>query len=565
MGLSLARRRNWIAGGGAEGGYWGDMKMLFRMMAAGAVMGLAVVAWAPGARAAEKVLRVLETTDMHGAMTCAPVSEQGRWRDAGLARLATVIRQARESAPGGASLLLDSGDYLEGTLESSYSHGRRMVEAMNVIGYDAVGIGNHEFDWGVDEASAAVGRFSMPVVSANLLTEGARQEEALFENVRPYILKDVGGLRVAIVGLTTPNLPHWYRDFGLAGLRTSPSVETLEKLLPELRRHGPDIMILLVHQGLRTEDDGANEINAIGACFPEFDVVLGGHLHWVLPGARVGHADYGQAGAYAGGVLQVDLTYDEESGEVTDKEFRFLPVAPDTPADERLAELFREDAERAAQAYEEVLGRTERPLGVTQTPPALSPMQQLFARSMMAGTGAEAAFAGSTGGERLLTGTITMRDLWRVIPYENGVGVAWLTKDEIRQVMEEAMQYLGTTRYVALSGLAYDLYPNAEAGRRVRNLRRLDGEPLNGRRRIPVAMSSYLISGAGGRYPVLEGLLQSPHARVRIINDKNMRDLVADYVRANSPLRLESGHEARVFRRERRLWERRADFEQSGQ
>lgn len=534
------------------------------MMVAGVALGVAVGVWAPGAQGAEKVLRVLETTDMHGAMTCAPVSEQGRWRDAGLARLATVIREARESAPGGASLLLDSGDYLQGTLESSYSRGRRMVEAMNVLGYDVVGIGNHEFDWGVDVASAAVGGFSMPVVSANLLTEGARQEEGLFENVRPYILKDVGGLRVAVVGLTTPNLPHWYRDFGEAGLRTSPSVQTLERLLPELRRHGPDIMILLVHQGLRTEDDGANEINAIGARFPEFDVVLGGHLHWALPGARVGHADYGQAGAYAGGVLQVDLTYDEEKGEVTSKEFRFLQVEASTPADERLSDLFREDAGRAEQEYAEVLGRAERPIGVTQTPPALSPMQQLFARSMMAATGAEAAITGANGGERLLTGPITVRDLWRVLPYENGVGVAWMTKEEIRLVMEEAMQYLGTERYVALTGLAYDLYPNAEAGRRVRNIRRPDGEALNGRRRIPVAMSSYLISGAGGRYPVLEGILHSSHARVELVKEKNLRDLVADYVRANSPLTLESGHDARVFRRERRLWERKADFEQSG-
>ncbi|MBP1589039.1 MAG: bifunctional metallophosphatase/5'-nucleotidase [Kiritimatiellae bacterium] len=534
------------------------MKRLFTWTLAG---GLAawVAATAGGVAAgAERMLRVLETTDLHGSMTAAPMAERGRTPVAGLDKVATLVAEAREEVPD--CLLLDSGDYAQGTLESSYSHGLRMVEAMNLMRYDAVGIGNHEFDWGVDEASATVARFSMPVVSANLLTADARVEEPLFPNVRPYIIKEVGGLRVAIVGLTTPNLPHWVPGFAEVGLRTEDSVATLERLLPEIRQQQPDVMILLVHQGLRTEDDAANQLNAIGEKFPEFDLMLGGHLHWALPGARVGHVDYGQAGAYASGVLVVDLTWDDEAKAVTRKSFRRIPVTSETLPDARLAALFREDVARAEEAYAEVLTTVERPIGTSQVLPALSSMQQLFAQALMTGTGAEAVFHGTFGRERLLPGPMTRADLWRICPHENGVCVAWLTADEIRQIAEEALDFQGTDRYLPLAGLAYDLYPNAAPGERVRNLRAADGTPLNGRRRIPVAFSSYQLAGSGGRYPVLAETLRRPSSRLEV-KPATVRDLLEAYLRANDPLDLPSGHEARVFQRERRLWERRANFE----
>ena len=135
-----------------------------------------------------------------------------------------------------------------------------------------------------------------------------------------------------------------------------------------------------------------------------------------------------------------------------------------------------------------------------------------------------------------------------------------LTADEIRQIAEEALDFQGTDRYLPLAGLAYDLYPNAAPGERVRNLRAADGTPLNGRRRIPVAFSSYQLAGSGGRYPVLSETLRRPSSRLEV-KPASVRDLLEAYLRANNPLDLPSGHEARVFQRERRLWERRANFE----
>lgn len=526
--------------------------MLWAGLLAGALMAT------PPTFAGQRTLRVLATTDMHGAMAAPPIVEQAGHPAAGLLRTATLIRAARAENP--ANVLVDGGDFAAGTLESSYSGGLRMAEAIGLLGYDSVTLGNHEFDWGVPAADKLVAALSVPVLAANF-SATAEDTPGLAE-VRPYVVKDVEGLRVAIVGLATPNLPRWFRDFTESGLRTAPSVATIEALLPELRRLEPDIMILVAHQGLMARDDEANEINAIGALFPDFDLVLGGHLHWALPGAKVGRVDYGQAGAYAEGVLQVDLVYDDEARAVVSKEFRLLSATPETPVDAQLAALFREDLERAAAENATSPGAVARPMGTSQTPPALSPVQQLFAKALMAATGAQAAFHGTFNGERLLPGPVTVRDLWRICPYDNRVAIAWLTKDEIRRVAEEALQFSGTVRYAALSGLLYDLYPNAAAGKRVRNIRAADGAALNGRKRIPVAFGSYLASGAGGRHPVLSSILADPATRLEI-RDLLIRDAVAAFLRANDPVDLPSGTDARVFRRERRLWERVSDFESS--
>lgn len=512
----------------------------------------------PTTFAGQRTLRVLATTDMHGSMAAAPVVEQADHPAAGLLRTATLIRAARAENP--ANVLVDGGDFAIGTLESSYSGGRRMAEAMNLLGYDSVTLGNHEFDWGIPAADAMLDALSAPVLAANFAAPADTTPG--FAKIRPYAVKDVDGLRVVLVGLTTPNLPRWFRDFSEAGLRTAPSVETIEALLPELRRLEPDIMVLVVHQGLMAHDDDANEINAIGARFPDFDLVLGGHLHWSLPGAKVGRVDYAQSGSCAEGILQVDLVYDDEAHAVVSKEFRFLAATPATPVDAQLAALFREDLDRAAAESATSPGSVARPMGASQTPPALSPIQQLFAKALMAATGARASFHGTFNGERLLPGPVTVRDLWRICPYDNRVAVAWLTKDEIRRVAEEALQFSGTVRYAPLSGLLYDLYPNAAAGKRVRNIRAADGSALNGRKRLPVAFGSYLAAGAGGRYPVLASILADPASRLEI-RDTLIRDVVADYLRANDPVDLLSGTDARVFRRERRLWERVSDFENS--
>lgn len=540
-----------MVGGKGEVGYkGGDMKR-FGMVLAGMAMAAALSA---GGR--EVSLTVLHTTDLHGVFDRGQAGrEAGDW---GLAECATLIREARKGSPN--CLLLDGGDFAQGTPASLASGGLRMVEAMNLLRYDAVALGNHEFDWGFPAASAMAEALEAPLLAANF--RAGETARAGFKGIKPYIVKEVDGLRVAVVGLTTPNLPNWFLGFAAEGLETEGSREALERVLPQVKAEKADVIIVLAHQGLLVKDDAANEINSIGDHFPEIDLLLGGHLHWVQAGARVGDVDYAQSGSGGRGVMRIDLTVDTAAKKVTEKRFAWLPVEKDTPADGTLLALAREDLAAEAASMDAVVGRARRTMAGTRTGACLGPLQQLLAGAMKDATGADAAMQGTLATARLAAGDIRRRDVWALVPYENRVGVLHLTPDEIRAAMEDSMDLWGTDRYVPLSGIAYDLYPNAERGNRVRNLRWRDGKPIHPRRRVAVAFNSYLLAGGGGRFPAVAELAGRPETRLEWA-DGTLRSMVETRIARLGELDIPSGTEARVFRRERRPWEREEAFENS--
>ena len=504
-------------------------------------------------------LTVLHTTDLHGALCRPPEHEAARFPRAGMDRLATLIRQACDENPN--HLLLDGGDFAQGTLDNTLSGGRRMAEVFNALGYDAIAVGNHEFDWGVPALASLLEVPAMPVLAANLRVD--EDAPASLRAIRPWIVRELDGVRIGVVGLTTPNLPRWFAGLAAQGIAVEDTRTALERVLPEIKRENPDVLVLLVHQGLLAKDDDANEINLIGRLFPEFDLVLGGHLHWALPGSHVGKIDYAQSGSCAAGVMKIGLLYDTVARRVVSKTFEFLEPGPDTPPDGAVRALIEPDVRRADDLLSDVLATLRRPAGVTWTPPALSPIQQLFARSVLDASGAVAVFHGVFSSERLQAGPVTLRDLWRIVPYENTIAVLALNRQDILDLLEESLRFLGTERYVPLSGLDYDLYPNAEPGNRVRNLRLPDGSPLHGTKRYPVAVSSYLLAGGGGRFPTFARLAARPESRIRWLPG-NIRDIVERWLRAQpSPFEIPSGTGVRVFRRERALWERIEKFETS--
>lgn len=497
-------------------------------------------------------LTVLCTADLHGSVRSTP----GRYlehNDGSLLRVATLIRQIRAETPN--VLLLDAGDIFQGTAESLLSRGEAMSVPMNALGYDAVAVGNHEFDWGVPEAARLLSLLDATPLAANLHISPSPVAPRGLSRIRPWTVHTVDGIRVGIVGLTNPNLNQWFRDMAPAGLRAGDSRSALERCLPSLRREDPQILILLAHQALQAKDDDANEINAIGARFGEFDLVLGAHVHRPVPGARAGFADYAQAGSGASGLLRADLDYDTVSRRVTQKRIRWLPATPDIPEDPELRAALAPILDRTDREMASVLGRTASPLTASLAAPGLSPVQQLFCQAIAEATGAEAVLHGVFSSASVPAGPVTLADVWRLVPYENTVGTAELTLSEIREILEETIPYLGTVRQVSPWGLACEIHPYAPPGERIKDLRWADGTPINGRRRIRVAFNSYHLSGGGGRFPRLAALAAQPHARLTM-NPTLMRDMVTAYIRAHSPLDIPPGTNVTLVRTPRPKWQR---------
>ena len=512
---------------------------------------LGLVCCVGAAQARVVTLTVISTTDMHGSIRRTP-GVYADHNEGSLLQCATLIRGIRQENPN--SLLVDCGDFAQGTAESFMSRGNLMVRAMNALGYDAVAIGNHEFDWGVPALGEMLSRMQAPPLAANMMA--CPEAPPVFQQVLPFVIKEVDGLTVAIVGLTTPNIPNWSRDVEPSGLRISDSRRALERTLPLVRERRPHILILLVHQGLMTTDDDANEINGICRRFGEFDLVLGGHLHWVLPGVRVGKADYAQSGSGARGVMRADLVFDTVENAVVEKRFEYVPVLPDTPEDPELAALVAPDLKKADQWLDTVLGKTKEELNYSLAGNGFCPVQQLLCSAIAEKTGAEVVLHGVLSDKSIPAGKIHVSDIWRIVPYENTVGTLWLTLAEIRSILEESMEYFGTDRYFGAWGLQYEIYPNARAGKRIRNLRAADGSAINGKRRMKVALNSYHLAGGGGRFPALVKAAASSNARLELL-DVTTRDMVMEYVKSRRTLAIPEGTNAVVIRSEPPRWQRR--------
>lgn len=505
----------------------------------------AALTWCVASAQARVVtVTVLSTTDLHGSIRRTP-GVYAEHNEGSLLQCATIIRKIRAENPN--TLLLDCGDIFQGTAESFLTRGGVMATAMNAMGYDAFAIGNHEFDWGVDTLGEMLGKMDAAPLAANLLA-GPEAPEA-FRRVLPFVIQEVDGLKVAIVGLTTPNIPNWFREVATRDLRVVDSRRALERTLPLVRKERPHLMILLVHQGIMSKDDDANEINSICRRFGEFDLILGGHLHWVLAGARIGKADYAQGGSGGRGVMRTDLTFDTVENAVVDKKFEYIPVTPRVREDRKIKAQVAADLAKADEWLGTVLGRTTENLTCSPAGTGLSPVQQLLSAAIAEKTGAEVVLHGSLSGKGIPAGDIHVSDIWKIVPYENTVGTLWLTLAEIHAIMEEAAIYLGSERYFGAWGLQYEVYPNAPEGRRIRNLRAIDGSPINGKRRIKTALNSYHLAGGGGRFPSLVKAAGSPNARLELLSITT-RDMVMDHVRSRGTLTILAGTNAVLIREE---------------
>jgi 2',3'-cyclic-nucleotide 2'-phosphodiesterase/3'-nucleotidase len=319
---------------------------------------------APASSAVRVTVTVLATTDTHGFLypwdyfTRQPAPR-------GLAAAATLVAQARREAPH--TLLIDCGDTIQGSpLESVHQAAVRadrtrapdpMMLAMNAMGYDAMVVGNHEFNFGLKNLAAARDAARFPWLSANTRTDGT------VPPFPPYLVKTVGGVKVAVIGITTAAIPQWEKPEQIRGLSWLDPVEGVRRALLALEREEPDVVLAAVHGGLDRDPEtgvrrpgempGENGAWQIAEQFPQLAAVIYGHTHRREEGRRVGGVLLVQPSNWGQELARVDLTLARESGgawTLARTESRLLAVQPDTPADPKILEIARPYHE-AAELY----------------------------------------------------------------------------------------------------------------------------------------------------------------------------------------------------------------------
>ena len=458
-------------------------------------------------RAVAETLVVLHTNDHHGRPAAFPFI--GGQAAAGLPARATLVESIRAANEN--VLVLDAGDINTGRPESNLFAGRPDILGYNFIGYDAVVLGNHEFDRGLDALAGQMALAEFPFLSANIRKSCGE----LF--AQPYIIKSFDGFDAAVFGLTTTDTTAITHPGHIIGLRFEDEVETARALVPRLRETA-DVVIALVHLGIY--DTPRRGSIRLAREVPGIDLVVDGHSHtrldepvWVKN--RVSGALVPVVQAWKWGLLvgRVDLEVSPRGARVT--AFESIPVnlPPELTGrrgiraaqDERLSAILEPFSRKADELLSVPVAYVPARITHRDGRRSETRLGALVADSMMwAAREFKPDFSvQNSGGIRddIPRGMLTARTVHQVLPFENTVAVVDLPGKAVRRLLAHMA-----------AGAASDGkgFPQVSAELRMAVDRRsggvisvsIGGEPFDPERTYRVATNSYMAAGGDG-YRVL--------------------------------------------------------------
>ena len=525
----------------------------------GALMALATlaavcIAARPAAAQDGFTLTILHTNDTHGRIEqtnrtgsrCTPADAAENRCFGGVARRATVVAQVR--AEGRPMLLLDGGDQFQGTLYYTLYKGAEAQLFMGLLGYDAMAVGNHEFDDGPANLARFAQGLPLPLLSANI---DVSAEPSLTGLIPPYTVLEAGGERIGVVGFTTED----------TAILSSPGPnvrflnieQAVSAAVAALQAQGIDKIIGVSHSGY-TRD------LAVAAAVDGLDVIVGGHTNTYLanndPTASGPYPKVvkGPGGApvlvvqdYAYGVFlgQLDVTFDDQGVAAT---WQGGPILLDAaiPEDPAIRARVQEMSVPLEELRGEVVGVTSVDLNGDRSACRFYEcnMGNLVADAMLWQTAGEGVQIVIQNGGGLRTsipaGEITLGDILEVLPFSNNIATFELTGADVIAALENGVSRAlsvnneGTGRFPQVGGMRYTWNPDRPPGARIvaAELQLPDGSytPLLPATRYKVATNDFLRRGGDGYQVFADDAIHPYDAGA------NLEEAVAAYIRAHIPI-----------------------------
>jgi 5'-nucleotidase / UDP-sugar diphosphatase len=488
-------------------------------------------------------MSILHTTDLHGHIL--PTSDyDGNPDRGGMARCVTQIRRWQRENPN--SVLIDIGDVYQGTDVSLRNKGELMIDLFNHLKYDAWIVGNHEFDWGIETFTSALRRSQMPVLAANTILDGkpagaVSDSKHPFAKVQSFIVKEIAGIKLAIIGVTTPGMPFWLGPEFTRGIEFQNPVESVRRAIAKAKSEGADAIVLSGHMGLKTRsggDDFANSVMALTSEFPEVAAFIAGHTHQAIPSRLTNGVLFTQADHFGIHVGRVDLLFDRNSKkllhreaicELMDNRFRFDHVIL-SRSKSQLAESDAALAQPIGELAETLRGRSRPGMpGDVERLIGAAIMEALRERSVPVDGVMHGTFDDKAD---LLAGPKTVNDIWNVIPYENYIVTAELSPEEIKAVMEEVF-----TSHERRNLLGFEVKTEGRGYEcRIGSMILADGRPLDPGKKYVIAFNSFDSRSAGHHFMKLRALLETP-AVSSTLYPVQTRDALIDYFQRHKIVR----------------------------
>jgi 5'-nucleotidase / UDP-sugar diphosphatase len=342
-----------------------------------------------------RTLTILHTNDLHSRLT--PLDNH----HGGFAYLASAIRHEREGCVD--CILLNAGDLAQGSPVSTIYKGMPIFEIANMFGYDAATLGNHDFDYGWQQARNFVEKANYPIVSSNIV-DG---ENGLL-TPKPWVILKVNGLRIGIIGAMTDDLHILTFPKLLGPYHTISSVETVRKYAAEIKNQC-DLVVIVAHITGPEEKALLNE--------PGIPVIVSGHIHSGLDQAlsTEGHVLV-RVKSYGEELGRLELKVDTEKKALVSWTWKKILIDSDTitPAGD-VAVQVKTWEDKVTPIVDQPIGSSTRQLSRAEG-------KKLLEQAMMDATGADFAFMNAGGVRDILPkGQILLRHVWNIMPFDNEV------------------------------------------------------------------------------------------------------------------------------------------------
>lgn len=432
----------------------------------------------------EQTLVLLHTNDMHGRVF------EGQYDGMGLPKIATYANEYREMYDN--VLLLDAGDALHGLPIATLVEGESMIELMNLMGYNAMTAGNHDFNYGQERLQELDEMADFPILAANVYKEdGTRLLDA-------YVLFEYDGFTVAVFGLATPETMMKTHPNNVIGLTFSDPLSEAEAMVDELDDMA-DVIILLSHLGSDMETEEEQRSTTVATLVDGIDVLVDGHSHTMYEAGEMHGDTLVVSAGYNGvnlGVVEITLA----DGEVTAAASLITKEeAAETVEEAEVLALATTMNEAQEVLMAEVVGETAVELiGVRELVRAgETNLGNIITDSMVWATDADFAFTNG-GGIRVSidAGPITKGEVIAVLPFGNVVVTKEMSGAAVLEALEVASDAYPEPagKFAHVSGMTYTIDPNQPAGQRISNVT-IKGEPLVLDEMYIMATNDYLAAG----------------------------------------------------------------------
>ena len=468
-------------------------------------------------------IQLLHTDDVHGHLDADFVQSantSSSFRAGGLAQLAGQVAAYRTRAPQ-RTLLIDAGDAWQGTFISNANKGEAVTKAMNLMRYDGLAVGNHDFDWGQDVLAERAKEASFPFLAANVIETKTGLSPTY---LKPFEVRDLGITRVGIIGLTNPGSATIVKATAVAGLQFRPAADSLRPMIADVQKQA-DIVVVAAHIGTAEAVQLARDV-------PGIDVIVAAHDHLPIQTARVeGRTTIVDAGAYTQYLGRLEVIVDRTTHKMKDAvrggELVAIAANANVKPDPEIAKLVEERRADGEKYTSRIVGRTTEPLSNVREETAFGNLitDAFVEYGSQQGWKTDIAFYNMAGVRASFpAGQLTYGQLYEALPFSNTVVNVDLGGADLAAIIDRAVCVSGRLH---MAGVVVSFHFDGGTPNCVKSIT-VAGASLVATRTYHIATIDYLLLGGDGHTGFAKG--------TNVIYGDVEVDVVATFITAHSPV-----------------------------